>query len=225
MQTFIFIYYYSILCFSPMDRQSCPINISSWAMCDAQYSMTIDEIVTEFYTENPVWYLDTDNILTQDQPARDRFTYRSTDCLMEVSVVSLPITRRPLYYMINLIFPSFILTIVTIVCFALPAATQFGISLTIFLNYSVSSVRVASLMPIQSTNMPMVTWYFFGSMSVTLTSFLWFVLDFVLRANSYLPDWAVSMCVFLRAQAQALRSKWKSCSCKRKKVEPEVTLK
>lgn len=91
--------------------------------------------------------------------------------------------------------------------------------MTIFLNYSISSVRIASLMPVQSTNLPTVTWYFFGSMMITLVSFLWFVLDFVLRAFSYMPGWLTIVCVHIRSWSRFIKSKWTSLDCKCKKVD------
>lgn len=199
-------------------------------MCENQYSITIDEVVTDFYTENPVWILDSNNIKTKDQHARDRFTYRNSDCNMEVAALNLQLTRRPLFYMINMMFTTFILTILTLFAYALPSTSQFGISLTIFLNYSVTSVRIASLMPIQSVNMPLVLWYLFGSMMITLSSFVWFVTDYWIRTNACLPAWLATVCVTLRGWLKKVWSKIKGCKCckcckcKKRKVDPEVSV-
>lgn len=111
-----------------MDRQSCSINISSWSMCDDFINITLEAKVMDFYTENTVWSLDLDGISGFSQKGYDRFSYQHKDCLMDVASLTLPLTRRPLYYMINMIFPSFILSIITIACFALPSAAQFSIS-------------------------------------------------------------------------------------------------
>lgn len=88
--------------------------------------------------------------------------------------------------------------------------------MTIFLNYSISSVRIASLMPIQSTNMPIVTWYLFGSMMITLTSFMWFGLDYVLRSKSYLPDSVACICFYSRAFIRFIKSRKMSCHKKKR---------
>lgn len=115
-----------------MDRQKCPIKISSWALCAQHMNITIDQVVTDFYTENAVWSLDKNAITYSYTLERDRYSYLAysynQSCDMFVASVNLRMSRLPLYYMINMIFPSFILTIATIICFALPAALQFSIS-------------------------------------------------------------------------------------------------
>lgn len=97
-------------------------------MCDFYMYVIIEQVVTEFYTENAVWSLDRKGINSSYLTEKDRFSYKDEGCYMDVASISLPITRRPLYYMINMIFPSFILTLATLTCFALPAALQFSIS-------------------------------------------------------------------------------------------------
>lgn len=111
----------------PMDKQVCPIKISSWTLCEKVLTLEVEEVVDKFYIQNGVWSLQ--KTVAHHKSERDRFAYQTDDgCNMYVTHIDFYLSRRPLYYMVNLIFPSFFLTLLTIACFALPAAAQFSIS-------------------------------------------------------------------------------------------------
>lgn len=110
----------------PFDQQTCSIKISSWAMCDNYLTIAVNEVKDQFYVENAVWQLDDTESFSK--PEKDRFSYQDPSCVNDVVYFNFNIRRRPLYYMINLIFPSFFLTLLTIACFALPAPSQFALS-------------------------------------------------------------------------------------------------
>jgi hypothetical protein len=83
-------------------------------------------VVKDFYVENAVWNLKGTEVTSAD--TRDRFSYYYDDYLMEVISLNLLLSRRPLYFMINGIFPCFILNLLTLITYPLPAAPQFTIS-------------------------------------------------------------------------------------------------
>lgn len=116
----------------PFDKQTCSIKISSWSMCNHYLSIAFSEVIDDFYVENAVWSLK--NTESYNQYEKDRFSYQDSSCVNDVVYFNFHVRRRPLYYMINLIFPSFFLTLLTIACFAIHPISQFAISNSFNLN-------------------------------------------------------------------------------------------
>jgi hypothetical protein len=60
-------------------------------------------VSTEYYAQNAVWNLN--NITVELSSTKDRFTYMHSEYTMEDTNINLHLSRRPLYFMINGIFP------------------------------------------------------------------------------------------------------------------------
>ncbi len=171
----------------PFDEQNCPITLSSWALSASMLDLTINKssVMKDNFVDNPSWNLD--DVSVQIKNNTQRFGYFFKDYLYQEVSVILNLSRRPLYFMINGVFPCFILNILTLLAFGLPATAQFSLSITIFLTFSVSAVRIASQIPVQSKYLPPIILYFLLSQLFTLMAFCWFTFDCVLRAESYIP--------------------------------------
>jgi hypothetical protein len=116
-------------------------------------------------------------------------SYKLYNDTMEWSRVqfSFSLRRKPLYFMMNSIFPSLILSVVTLISFGLPFISQIAIGMTIFLTLSVQSMNTSSAIPIQSEIVPAITLFYVFSSMFVLTSFGWFVLENYFRSRVYLP--------------------------------------
>ena len=118
----------------PFDRQNCSIIVGSW-----QYDMTRINLLAEIdmdhfedATPNPIWFytnLDVSDVNTSFRsPAFKDITPENDFANNDIYFI-LIISRRPLYYMLNNIYPCFILNLVTLLTFFLPFASQIAISI------------------------------------------------------------------------------------------------
>jgi hypothetical protein len=114
----------------PFDQQTCDINIGSWAMSDDKLDFgdnAEDPINKNFYIDNAVWSLvqtSYDFFLSQD-----RYSYDLVDYNIKEIKFKFILRRRPLYFMINSVFPCLVLNVLTLMSFFLPALPQFTISM------------------------------------------------------------------------------------------------
>ena len=69
--------------------------------------------------------------------------------------------RKPLYYIFNLIVPSFLLTITTLLTFVLPVESgeKVGLGVTLLLSLTVFLLLVAETMPTTSESIPLLGEY------------------------------------------------------------------
>jgi hypothetical protein len=118
----------------PFDTQSCEIVIGSWSLTNGE--LTVDEYFPEisYYTPNPTWNLNKFSVDVRNESLQ-RFSYFFTEDPYQNIVGTLSITRRPLFFMLNGVFPNFILNVITLLAFGLPTAPQFGLSNQYYLFY------------------------------------------------------------------------------------------
>ena len=94
------------------------------------------------YTENSVWKLTNSNISVINTKKRlPSFIKKQNASIKEIQF-SFNIQRRPLYFMINGIFPCLLLNCLTLLFFFLPYGSQVGLSMSSILTFSVYSLRV-----------------------------------------------------------------------------------
>jgi hypothetical protein len=112
----------------PFDQQTCKIAIGSWAMSidKLDFGASSEPIGIEHYIQNPVW----DLVQTSYDFyfAKDRYSYDRDYYDMEEVSFSFTLKRRPLYFMINNVFPCLVLNLITVMSFFLPTMPQFTIS-------------------------------------------------------------------------------------------------
>jgi nicotinic acetylcholine receptor, invertebrate len=121
----------------PFDRQNCSIVVGSWQYDINRINLTA-EIDTDYFedaTPNPIWFFSELNVL-------ETYTYLRSPAFKDDDPennflnndmnFNLIISRKPLYYMLNNIYPCFILNLVTLLTFFLPFASQLGISIIFF---------------------------------------------------------------------------------------------
>ena len=121
----------------PFDTQNCSIVIGSW-MHDRE---TIDftesedgiEIDDSSYINHPIWNLNTINVTSINSDERlGTFLTDEKDTFSEDISIQFVLKRRPLYFMINNIFPCLVLNCVTLLAFTLPFGSQIGLSKLLF---------------------------------------------------------------------------------------------
>ncbi len=117
----------------PFDKQACPIQISSWALSSSMLDLSINSssIKLNRYTENPNWILD--SVSTSVKNNTKRFGYVVEDYMYQEVSVILNLSRRPLSFMVNNVFPCLILNILIVLAFGIPPGPQAGLSIDISL--------------------------------------------------------------------------------------------
>jgi hypothetical protein len=112
----------------PFDSQVCTIVISSWILDKSKFNFQNDKdsLLNQIYPENPIWELV--NVEIKEIESKDRYGYLFSDQTSIETHFQFYLKRKPLYFMINAIFPCLILNVLTLLGFGLPVAQQFAIS-------------------------------------------------------------------------------------------------
>ena len=106
----------------PYDSQTCNIQIGSWSYDNEQISFSGKDssFETKDYIENAVWYLQS---VSSDEKETSKRLSNSTDISFKIKI-----KRRPTNYMLNNLYPCFVLNVVTLLTFWIPFAPAFAAS-------------------------------------------------------------------------------------------------
>ena len=125
----------------PFDTQNCSIIIGSWQYDTSRINLTA-KVEQDYFadsTTNPIWNflrMSASEIYSKFRSPIDETydadetnsTFSSND--MSFNII---IARNPAYYMLNNIYPCFILNLVSLLAFFLPFTSQLTISINIFI--------------------------------------------------------------------------------------------
>jgi hypothetical protein len=84
------------------------------------------QVVLDNYVPNTLWDLQT--VTNKTAAPVDRFQYYYTDYTIDQTIYEFTLKRRPLYFMMNSIFPCLVLNVITVLSFALPFIPQISLS-------------------------------------------------------------------------------------------------
>ena len=174
---FAYFYYYSVLFifyflfhftyvffrqFFPFDKQNCTLIFSSWTLDAAQidYYPHSDSVYMESYVENEEWRL------ISFETYRHETKYECCPNPYVLLHSHLVIQRKPLYYLINLVIPTAIITLVAVAGFFMPASStgermeKVNLGITTLLAMSILLLMVSDQMPTTSDFVPLIGWIF-----------------------------------------------------------------
>ncbi len=152
------------------------------------------------------------SVINYTNSPKDRFYFYYPDYLIQEVIFQVELKRRPLYFMINLIFPCLVLNVITILSFYVPFIPQMSMCMSCFLTFSVYSLRISQDIPTQSEYLPMISLYFIASILFVLIAFAWFIIENYFKTNLFLPNWLL----FLMTNIQKLIDKFKSVKMKKR---------
>ena len=135
------------------------------------YDVNSSIVDTSDFTPNPIWTPTSPYLTSQEKDDRVPFEDTTNKEILLVSFM----TRKPLYYMMNYVFPGFLLNIVTLLSFFMPASAGTGIVMSGFITFGVYSVNTASTLPTQSDYIPKISNYFLSSIALNFIAFAWFL--------------------------------------------------
>nr|CAD2132643.1 unnamed protein product [Meloidogyne enterolobii] len=164
--SFLYPAIYTVTCrlnirYFPYDQQNCTLTISSWTNSKSALDYYADpEVNLASFISNEEWDVMSFRIF--------RHEYKYACCpepwvILEASIV---IRRKPLYYVINLILPTSIITLVAITGFFTPASTaddrteKINLGITTLLAMSILMLMVSDQMPTTSEFVPLIAWFY-----------------------------------------------------------------
>ncbi|CAD5213040.1 unnamed protein product [Bursaphelenchus okinawaensis] len=164
--SFLYPAIYTITCrlnirYFPYDQQNCTLTISSWTNSKSAVDYYADpEVNMASFIPNEEWKVISFKV--------HRHEYKYACCpepwvILEASIV---IRRKPLYYVVNLIIPTSIITLVSITGFFTPASTaddrteKINLGITTLLAMSILMLMISDQMPTTSDFIPLIAWFY-----------------------------------------------------------------
>ncbi|VDD85699.1 unnamed protein product [Enterobius vermicularis] len=177
--SFLYPAIYTVTCwmnvrYFPYDLQNCTLVIGSWTHDSSALDYSADlEVNMAPYIDNEEWKV-------------EKFTtYRHVtkyNCCLRPWIIlraHLIIRRKPLYYLVNLIIPTSIITLVSIMGFFTPASTEddrkekINLGITTLLAMSILMLIVSDSMPTTSEFVPLIAWFYLSIiMIISVGTFL-----------------------------------------------------
>ncbi|CAD5217560.1 unnamed protein product [Bursaphelenchus xylophilus] len=164
--SFLYPAIYTVTCrlnirYFPYDQQNCTLTISSWTNSKSALDYYADpEVNMASFIPNEEWKVISFKVF--------RHEYKYACCpepwvILEASIV---IRRKPLYYVVNLIIPTSIITLVSITGFFTPASTaddrteKINLGITTLLAMSILMLMISDQMPTTSDFIPLIAWFY-----------------------------------------------------------------
>ena len=172
------------LTYFPFDIQNCSITLESWRYKnDSQvFHLGSDKISLRYWIENEQWRL------TKQYSSTSNVSYVVANNFFSRVTFSIILERKIGYYLINIIFPSFLISLAHLVTFALPLdaedTSKIDISFTCLLAYGVFQLMIAEYIPRTSDRIPLLSHYILLSMAYICFSMLAEGLVFICLAKA-----------------------------------------
>lgn len=133
----------------PLDTQDCKLKVSSKAYTINEVSLTLvlDPVILDFYSENGEWDLvSASGLEVRDTPI-GQASFSSVD-------FDIKLRRRPIFHIINTLFPVVLMAILIAMVFKLPvdSGERNGFALTVLLAYAVYLSIISENIPSTSVS-------------------------------------------------------------------------
>ncbi|XP_052813070.1 acetylcholine receptor subunit beta-like [Mya arenaria] len=204
----------------PLDTQTCSIVLTTWSYTSNEITLSFDDdpFILDNFSENGEWeLLETSN--TTESAERSRSESYTYDKLY----FTLKLRRRPLYHILNTIFPVILMSCLIVFVFKLPpeSGERVGMSLTVLLAYAVYLTLITDNIPQTSLSASILSTYLtiilmLSNLSVIFTIV---VLDIYFNHDDdeAPPDWLQKFTKYFLVNITC----WKGeACCKQGKVRP-----
>ncbi|XP_006811727.1 neuronal acetylcholine receptor subunit alpha-6-like [Saccoglossus kowalevskii] len=152
----------------PFDVQSCDMAVGTWVHTVQQldYYVTFDSIQQEGFLRNTEWSIDGSSATRY---TADFIVFPGTYSYVTFTLF---MRRKPLYYVINLILPCVLFSLLTVTVFFLPpnSADRITMGVSILLTLFVFNLLVADIMPATSENVPGLSLYLLLNMASVVSA-------------------------------------------------------
>ncbi|XP_077992710.1 neuronal acetylcholine receptor subunit beta-4-like [Glandiceps talaboti] len=159
----------------PFDIQECPLSFGPWEFTALQVRLFPIEnyVVIENYVENVEWELANSSV---------EEIYEANECCPDeaysVALYTLVLRRRPLFYVLNILVPCLVMSLLTLVVFYLPSdcGEKMTLSISVLLAISVFNLLIFDIMPPTSDTIPLIGKYLLFNMALVMFSIMLSVL-------------------------------------------------
>ncbi|XP_071169771.1 neuronal acetylcholine receptor subunit beta-3-like [Mytilus edulis] len=152
----------------PFDFQVCSLTLGSWAYNGWEINVThsSDKIELQSYIENSEWSL-LDAFITRIEPLYDGVPFPTVK-------FHLKLKRKPLFYIVNVVFPCLLITFVAVLGFLLPpdSGEKISLQVTVLLSLAVFQLVILDMIPASGDSFPFISLYFTFSMLIVAFSCL-----------------------------------------------------
>ncbi|KAL3085228.1 hypothetical protein niasHS_010297 [Heterodera schachtii] len=150
--------------FFPYDQQNCSFIISSWThdMATIDYHYTRPKVNMKNFVEDDEW-----TVISFDF-RREELKFKCCARPWAMLYAHLVIRRKPLYYIVNLVVPTSIITVVAVIGFFTPSSStserdeKLYLGINTLLTMSLMLLMVTNQMPNTSNYVPLMGWYYMG---------------------------------------------------------------
>ncbi|XP_077869150.1 acetylcholine receptor subunit alpha-like [Saccoglossus kowalevskii] len=176
----------------PFDIQECHMSFGPWEFTAVELRLTPveDFVVIENYVKNVEWELANSSVLE---------IYEQNECCPEdaysVVLYTLVLRRRPLFYVLNILVPCLVMSMLTLVVFYLPSdcGEKMTLSISVLLALSVFNLLIFDIMPPTSDTTPLIGKYLLFNMGLVMLSIMFSVIVLNLHHRSMrtcrMPQW------------------------------------
>ncbi|KAL3864258.1 hypothetical protein ACJMK2_005977 [Sinanodonta woodiana] len=187
----------------PFDTQSCNLIFTAWSYYNTEVLLTYGSngLMLNQYEENSAWIVAGSDV----GPKKG-----STDATL---IFTLKLKRKPLFYLLNIVLPVLMLSVMNVCVFVLPAKAgeKASFSVTVFLSLFLLLTVVAAMLPQNSTNVSffgifMVIMISYSTLTVTLTMFQLLLNSRDVNINP-IPSWLITLTILMSRRRSRTFSK------------------
>ncbi|CAG9534383.1 unnamed protein product [Cercopithifilaria johnstoni] len=154
--------------FFPFDIQICSMIFSSWTFDQTgiDYFAYSDIVGTTNYIENEGWHI------LKTSVKKKEIKYDCCPNKYSLLAITLYLRRKPLFYIINLIIPTSITTLISIVGFFTTSTAsgmreeKVSLGITTLLSMSILMLMISDQMPTTSTFIPLIGWFILAMITI-----------------------------------------------------------
>ncbi|KAK3093894.1 hypothetical protein FSP39_021544 [Pinctada imbricata] len=161
--------------FYPLDYQRCLIKVSTWGYTQSEIQLIYDvdsPVNQDFYSPNGEWDLLAADGTKMEEKSRDGQTFSTLEFQIDIR-------RRPLFHILNTLFPVALMAVLIPMAFKLPpeSGEKIGYTLTVLLAYAVYLTLISDNIPSTSITVCYLSIYLalilmYGTLSVLLAIFV-----------------------------------------------------
>lgn len=149
----------------PFDRQNCRMVFRSWTYSSKDLNLTLlkDEANMDAFTPSGEWQI-------ERMPAR-KTEFVGSDSFQEI-IYSVVMERKPLFYIINLIIPCILITVLAILVFCTPSdcGEKMTLCISVLLALTVFLLLLSKMVPPTSLEVPLIGKYLLFTMTLVTSS-------------------------------------------------------
>ncbi|XP_069118891.1 neuronal acetylcholine receptor subunit alpha-5-like [Argopecten irradians] len=220
---------YTVSCVSdimyyPLDIQTCYLSLTSWAYTNNEISLDFDEgerVDLTAFIPNGEWEL----LATEGAVSGSRSKGDNSFSNVKFSI---QLRRRPLFHVLNTLFPVALMAVLSAMVFKLPVESgeKIGFALTVLLAYAVYLTLISDNIPSTSVSVCYLSIYLslilcYGTLSVLCTIL---VINFHSRPEGQdITPWTRRITTAIIMPLACWKGSCSTSSCCKKKVRPNDT--